>query len=198
MRKPLDLPERSLGEWKVETFTVSKEDERFGMMRAVISGSSRGRYVPAGTYHRLRRGGTTVMSDTPDEMRDCRHFIRRAKGNVLINGLGLGAVLVEVLDKDEVEHVTVIENSPEVIELVGEHYRKRYGERLEIVQADAFEYSPPKGARYDAVWHDIWDNICSDNLSEMTKLHRKYGKRTAWQDSWGKDMCLAQRKRGWW
>jgi hypothetical protein len=34
-----------------------------------------------------------------------------------------------------------------------------------------------KGKRYDMVWHDIWDDICSDNLEGMAKLHRKYGDR---------------------
>ena len=61
--------------------------------------------------------------------------------------------------------------------------------RVTIINADAFEWKPPKDQRYDVVWHDIWDNICGDNLPEMTKLHRKYGKKTDWQGSWCKYEC---------
>ena len=61
--------------------------------------------------------------------------------------------------------------------------------KLNIICADALEWKPPKGTRYNAVWHDIWDNICGDNLDDMKKLHRKYGRRTNWQGSWCRDQC---------
>jgi hypothetical protein len=53
----------------------------------------------------------------------------------------------------------------------------------------AFEWKPPKGVRYDAAWHDVWDDICTDNLVGMRKLHRKYGKRCGWQGSWCRGEC---------
>ena len=60
---------------------------------------------------------------------------------------------------------------------------------------DAFEYKPPKGKRYDAVWHDIWDGICTDNLKDMKKLHRKYGKNSNYQASWARGLCELYEKR---
>jgi len=65
--------------------------------------------------------------------------------------------------------------------------------RVEIIHADAFEYKPPKDVKYTCVWHDIWDDICGDNLPEMTKLHRKYGKKAIYQDSWCKHLCKRDR-----
>jgi len=73
-----------------------------------------------------------------------------------------------------------------VIKLVVPFYKDK---RLTIINADALEWKPPKGQRYDFVWHDIWDDICDDNLKEMEKLHRKYSKKTDWQDSWCKKLC---------
>jgi len=137
------------------------------------------------------------MSDTPAEMTDHYSFVRQAKGNVLINGLGIGMVLNAILKNDspasKVEKVTVIEIDQDVIGLVGPHYLRDH--RVEIVHADAFDYQPPKGVRYDAVWHDIWDTICTDNLDAMAMLHRKYGRRTDWQGSWCRNECLASRQR---
>jgi spermidine synthase len=119
-------------------------------------------------------------------------FVNAAKGKVLINGLGLGMVLTEILKKSEVTEVTVIEKSKEVIELVGSYFKDS---RLTIINADAFEYKPPKGKRYDCVWYDIWDYICVDNIEEMKKLHRKYGRRTDWQRSWKRDECEHHRRQ---
>ena len=183
----VDVPEGQSGDWRIERFTVTKEAEKFGRLRAIATG--RGRFAPAGTYTRLMRNGTLVMSDTPDEIRDHYEAIHQAKGHVLVNGLGLGVALQAMLEKPEVERVTVVEISADVIALVGPHYKAKYGDRLEVIQADAMTWKPPKGVRYDAVWHDIWDAICSDNLDTMHTLHRRYGRRTNWQGSWGRYQC---------
>lgn len=179
----VDVPEGQSGDWKVEKFEVTEEDAKWERMRSTFSFSSRGRGVPAGWYTRITRGGSVIMSDTPDEIYDVYSMIYHATGNILINGLGLGVVLNACLMKPEVTHATVIEISPDVIELVGPHYQQRFGDRVSIIADDAFTYKP-NGQRFGAVWHDIWDNICSDNLPQMHKLHRKYGRKTDWQGSW--------------
>lgn len=181
----VNIPEGMSGKWAIEKFEVDSEAAKWERIRAVLNHSGRG--VPEGKYTRLMRGSELIMSDTPDEIRDHMRAIRLAKGNVLINGLGLGVVLQAVLRKAEVEHVTVVEISADVIALVATHYETMFGRRLTIVNMDAMDYRPPKNARYGMVWHDIWDNICGDNLAEMSTLHRKYGRRADWQGSWGRD-----------
>ena len=186
----INIPDGESGDWKVENFEVKEKDAEHFNMSLMFQGHG-ARQIRAGNYVRLVRGGTVVMSNTPAEISDHVHFIRKAKGNVLINGLGIGMCLKAVLEKEEVTGVTVIEKSADVIGLVAPHYQD---DRLEIINADAYEYKPPKGVRYDCVWHDIWDFICADNLEEMGKLHRKYGRRCDWQDSWCKWECLQQRR----
>jgi spermidine synthase len=119
-------------------------------------------------------------SDTPAEMREHLPIVRAARGRVLINGLGLGMVVAACLDKPDVEHVTVVELAPEVIELVADHYLTRYGSRLTVVQADAFAWEPPADAHYAAVWHDIWSVVSPENLLPMRQLREKYRGRTDW------------------
>jgi len=184
----VDVPEGTRGPWSVSRFTVNEEQSKFDRLRAVVKGH--GRYVPSGTYTALMRGGYVIMSDTPDEMRDHYEPVRRAKGSVLINGLGIGMVLNAILRKPDVTDVTVIEKSADVIALVGPHYAN--DPRVTIVEADALEYQPPKGERYAVVWHDIWDAICADNLDDMKRLHRKYGRRADWQGSWARAQCERQ------
>ena len=130
------------------------------------------------------------MSDTPAELSDFRHILYRCKGHVLINGLGLGIVADAVLSREGVDHVTVIEVSSDVIALTGPTLEARYGDKLTIVNADALAWKSPRGIRYNVVWHDIWDTICGDNKETMSKLHRKYGRRCDWQDSWCRDSVM--------
>ncbi len=191
----IDVPEGSNGAWRIERFTVTEENEQFGILRAMATG--RGRYAPAGNYTRLMRNGTLVMSDTPDEIGDHMAAISMAKGEVLVNGLGLGICVAAMLEKPEVEHVTVVEIAPEVIGLVGPWLKQGYDEQVDFVLADALTWKAPTNKRYDVVWHDIWDSICTDNLEEMKTLHRKYGRRCNWQGSWCRARVELLRERGW-
>lgn len=179
----VNLPEMSKGVWKIEKFTTDRMD---------FHSLFHGRAVPVGEqFTRLMRSGKLIMSDTPAEMMDHRLAVIHAKGSCLLNGLGIGMVLKNILLKKEVTDVTVVEISQDLIDLVGSHYED---ERVSIVCSDAFAYKPPKGKRYGMVWHDIWDDICSDNLKDMERLHRKYGRKCDWQGSWAKFEC--QRGRG--
>jgi len=186
----INVPNGVSGDWSVETFDVKQDElsERMSMMKY-------GRGVPSGTYKKLMRNNTVVMSNTPDEIRDFMGFVRKAEGSVLVNGLGIGVLLKALLDKKEITKITVIEKSEDVINLVASTYLK--DDRVDIINADAFEYKPPKGERYNAVWHDIWDYICGDNVEEMKKLHRKYGRRADYQESWCRYQCEQQNKREW-
>ena len=179
-----DIPEGKIGDWEVERFEITKWGADCHNLRCSIKGQY-GQMVAPGTYTRLVNDGITVMSDTPAEIGENSRVVAVAKGDILINGLGLGWVVKALMVIKEVEHVTVIEISSEVIQLVGKYLLERYPKRLTIIQADALEWKPPKGHNiYDCVWHDIWNTICATNYESMKKLHRKYGRKCRWQGSW--------------
>ena len=122
----VDLPEMSQGAWKIDHFTLTgKEFQPWGV-----------RHVPRGTYTRLTRNGTLVMSDTPNELTDHIPIVNHAIGSVLINGLGLGMVLKNILLKDIVTDVTVIEIDRDLIGMVGPYYLFK-DKRVSIICADA-------------------------------------------------------------
>ena len=169
------IPPGEIGDCRVEKFTVSEEDASFFNLREAICYGG-GRYVDPGIYTRLWIGGVLVMTDTPAETGDHSLFTRIAKGNVLISGLGLGIVARAVLLKDNVEYVVINEINPDVIKLVAPYVEEEFGSRVLINEADAFSWKPPKGLKFDAVWHDIWATICGDNYPEMKLLHRRYAR----------------------
>lgn len=188
MNVEIKVPDGESGPWKVETFVVSEEDAARFNMRAMFHPGCR--TIEPGTYKKLTRNGSIIMSNTPAEISDHLTFIYRARrwgGDILINGLGLGVALTAILEREHCIYITVIEQSEDVIKLVAPTFAD--DPRISIIHADAFTYKPEKGKRFTCVWHDIWDNICADNLPEMTKLHRKYGSKTDWQGSWCKHLC---------
>lgn len=177
------VPNGSSGNWSIEEFEADEFWYRISLMKS-------GRGVPPGKYKRLCRGRSVIMSNTPDEIRDFMPFVHRAEGRILVNGLGLGVVLTALLAKTEVTAVIVVEQSADVISLIAPYFNDS---RLTIINADSYQYIPE--GRFDYVWHDIWDNICSDNLPQMAKLHRKYARKTNWQESWCKRECQKLKKQ---
>jgi hypothetical protein len=171
----VNVPEGTSGKWSVKYVDVPES----------IIGRLRERHFEPGRYTQLLRGNGLVMSDTPAERWDHVSFVRAATGDVLISGLGLGMCLGAVLRKPDVKSVTVIEIDTDVIALVAPAYRDP---RVTIIHADARYWLPPKGKRFGAVWHDIWPDICGDNLPEMHSLNRRYGRRADWKGCWSQEM----------
>lgn len=184
------VPEGSKGVAKVEHFVVDNFNSRMSAIRR--------EYVPEGKYARLYVSGRLMMSDTSMEHRTNWQIGSRANGNVLIAGLGLGMVLTSILDKEEVKSVTVIEKYQDVIDLISPNYKS---DKLSIICADIFEWKPVKGTKYDVIYFDIWPDICTDNLDEISRLHNKFkfslnrSNPNSWMDSWCKEELKYYKRR---
>lgn len=192
------VPEGATCNVKIEHFEVSKADSDFTRLRAF---QHPGEYVPPGKYVRLRVGGGVMMSDTPMEQDSNSDVMYRANGKVLIAGLGIGMILVPILENPDVTEVTVVEKSSEVLTLVGGRGKFPNIEKLKLVHADIFEWTLPVGARWDTIYFDIWQDICEDNLEEVTRLKRKFALRLnrdnpqAWMGAWQEENLRYERRR---
>jgi len=184
----------------VDIFEVTEKEVQACQLRDLFHGGGEYRGFEAGKYarlsHRYENGarGPTIMSDTWMERQTNREFVRQAKGDVLIAGLGIGMVLLDVQDKPEVTSVTVVEKEIEVIGLVIDHLP--LNEKVVIIVTDIFDYKP-NGRMWDTIYFDIWDKISGDNYPEMKKLHRKFAmaKRPGgWMGSWRKEDCRKRAK----
>ena len=185
----VNVPEGRIGNYAVERFEVSCVDaDNFNVMAAA---RREGRFMEPGKFTRLVRYSAVydrqkdvIMSDTPAERNDLWEPCDMAHGKILIHGLGLGVILNACLQKPEVQHATVMEIQPEIINLVGPHYQQLFGDRLTIIQHDALTYRPQKGDRYNMIWSDIWDNICGDNLAGIKQLRKIYARKRDWHGCW--------------
>lgn len=188
----VDLPECSQDGLSIERFTIGRDNIHNAML------SLGGRSTRPGTYTGLMLNGHLWMSDTDAEKRDHMEVLHAVRGwgakRVLINGLGLGMVLKGVLAYEHVEHVDVVEIDDRVANLVGPHYTK--DPRVHIHVADAYKQMAkwPAGTTWDVVWSDIWPDLCTDNLKDMARLRRSYGRRSSWNDCWGRELLLRHRR----
>lgn len=105
-------------------------------------------------------GGNEWMTLTPVDLDTSDEAIAAAHGRVITFGLGLGYYAYMCSEKPEVESVTVVERSPEVIRLFKKHILPQFpnGDKIRIIEADAFEYAEmtmPK-EKYDLAFVDTW------------------------------------------
>ena len=138
--------------------------------------------------------GEVWMSVSPDEIEDHRELVEVAQGRVLLMGLGLGMAAWAVAAKRDplavVQHITVVELEPDVIELVGRPLHEAIGPRLELVQADALAWDPGPETRFDVIWHDIWQYPDPANYPQMLALEERWATRCWWQDAWSRDRIV--------
>lgn len=143
------------GLWYITKATLTEPTPNVRHGKAVV--------LPPGSYTFLYRltdttlycdpPGEVVMEDTPFELRTHLGFVMQARGRVLVTGLGLGCVIRGLLLNPNVEHITCIENSKDVLRLVAPHMWK---ERLEILEADALVWTAKNKEQFDCAWHDVW------------------------------------------
>ena len=158
------LEDKKVGDWELDHFTIGERD---------IIGLVQG--ISPGTYVRLMHEGEVVMSNTDMEKRTNADFCRKAYGDVLIGGLGIGMIILAIQDKPEVKSITVIEKNQEVIDMVASQLK--FNEKVKIVCADVFEWKPDRGVKYDVSYMDIWNFINKDVYeNEMKPLKRRYAR----------------------
>lgn len=186
------IPEGAVGGAAISHFAITGKE---------FLGFRRDDYISPGTYARLTRGGGVWMSDTNLEQRTNLEAVRRATGDVLVAGLGIGLMVLPVLLKPEVRRVVVVELDPDVIDLVAQPLADAAGPdawKLSVVEADIFAWSPGQGQRFDLIWFDIWRDICTDNLAGIATLHQRFkGRKTpaGWMGSWQAEHLRSLRRR---
>lgn len=161
------LKDEKIGDWRIETVEIPED---YARMRNVFIKNPLMK-LEGGIYKKLiNRIDGVVMSNTPMERKTHIEAINKAKGNVLVAGLGLGMYLQNIKDKEEVTSITVIEKSKEVIELIAKYFKDC--QKIKIINEDIFNYTPD--IKFEFAFLDIWSDISEDNLVEFDILREKF------------------------
>lgn len=156
------------GDWEISTFEIS---ESFAKLRNLFENNPDMLIVP-GKYKRLTYKKDVIMSNTQMERRTHYPAIKKAKGNVLVAGLGLGMFIHNIMNKPGVKSITVVEKSKEVIEMVGKYFKDC--EKIKIINEDIFNYK--SNIKFDFAFFDIWKDISFDNIKDFEILDEKFKK----------------------
>ena len=123
-------------------------------------------------------GGNEWMTLTPVDLDTCEEAINAARGRVITFGLGLGYYAYMVSEKPEVESITVVEKSEEVIRLFTDYILPQFPNRnkVKIVCADAFEYAENvmPSEHFDLAFVDTWRDASDGEpmYKRMKKLEK--------------------------
>lgn len=184
------VPEGRQGTAEVRHFTPTAED----VVRLLREDGER---IERRVHAELRINRQLVMSDSAMEHRSNEEVVRRAHGNVLIGGLGLGMILHPLLAKREVNTVTVVEKNRDVMALVAPHY---VNDRLLVIAGDIHHWWPPEGVFMNTVYFDIWPTRGESQRKGFRELRERYlpcldpNDPDAWIGSWWEEELEAEER----
>ena len=119
----------------------NRETENFKLEQFEIKSYSPFIGIPEGEYVRLidknEKFYGCVMSDTPMEHRTNYEILNKANGDVLIGGLGIGMILIPLMQKEEVKSITIVEKYQEIIDMVGSQLP--LNDKVKIINGDIFD-----------------------------------------------------------
>lgn len=169
------LPEYVDDDIMLDKFNIPQKDVDFLKRQDAFRGTQDNKNLQSGNYIRLITLSPypqLQMSDTAMEWDTNQEFIENAKGDVLIGGLGIGMIIIGIVNKPSIKSITVIESNKKVAEKIGELLEPHFNNKVTIIHADVYEWQPDQN--YDTIYMDIWASICGDNYDEMTLLGRTY------------------------
>ena len=174
---------------KYELFMYDTPKDRFQGVMIPSIGTVDHRFK----FPNIKENGSAWMSITPNEIYTMQKPIKDASGKVLTLGCGMGYFAYMAALKDTVEHVTIIEKQPEVIELFNTFILPQFSckDKISVIQADAFDYMEALAdGEYDYCFVDIWKNN-TDTVPylKMKKLCSRFKKTTL--SYWIEDALMA-------
>lgn len=146
-----------------DEITVSKDYKEY---------SAIGYFDKPFSYLALTEGNNIWMSLNPNEIETMKPFINKAKGHVLVLGLGLGYVPFMMSFKEEVKHITIVEKDQDIINLFNKMLYPSFKnqDKITIIKDDAINYVM-HNQEYDYMFADLWHSP-EDGLPLFIKLKK--------------------------
>ena len=146
------------------------------------------------SYKTLFEGKDLWMSLNPNEINTMSTTIEKAKGRVLVLGLGMGYITYMLSQKKNVSSITVIERNKENIALFKKHLFPLFPNKtkITIIEDDAINFVKHY-FKYDYIFADLWFTP-EDGLEYYLKLNDIEKKNNIKIDYW-LETSLKQMKR---
>jgi len=127
-------------------------------------------------YLSLSEGNNMWMSLNPNEITTMSPFIKDAKGNVLVLGLGMGYIQYMMSKKSDISSITIVEKNHDNIVFFNKFIYPIFDKKkIKIVEDDAVKFVE-QFHRYDYIFADLWftpeDGI--EYYLKLNKIENKY------------------------
>lgn len=156
------IPQARVGKWELTRKTL-RPFEAFVCRDFSVTPDRRlipqiGFFCEPYAYPAVLENGQEWMTLQPNELVTTAPAIAAAHGRVLTFGLGLGYFAYHASEKADVTSVTVVDISPDVIDLFRTHILPQFPhkEKIRLVCRDAFAFADEMGDDYDFLFADIW------------------------------------------
>lgn len=175
----ISIPETAFGHWKL-TYQSYAPYEAFIYRDILLDSELReiprlGFFSTGFRFPSVMENDHEWMSIKPSELETLQTSLDCIRGRVITFGLGLGYYAYMASLKPEVESITVIELSEEVIELFKKHILPQFShpEKVKIICCDAFKYAAEElpGGHFDYAMVDLWHDT-SDGLEPYLKMKK--------------------------
>lgn len=111
-----------------------------------------------------------IMSNSEEDSAFALMAIGKARGDILVTGLGLGILSFAIMRKENVISIDVVEKYQEVIDLIAPQVP--FNEKVNIICNDIMDFVPTK--TYDVI---IINTVCEElQLEEEKQIRMKDGK----------------------
>ncbi len=98
----------------------------------------------------------TWMVDDPPHWWSMQDYAQNSIGRVLVAGLGLGLVTYELLNNIDVDSITIIEKSKDVIDLISPLLPKAEDIEFQIINKDFYDFIHESEENFDRIIIDLW------------------------------------------
>jgi len=196
---PLSIPDGSSGEYSIRRFSYPAGHvfELAHLEHRILGRQESGKVSwPHATYwHELNQGGVRWMLDTPHEQAQHYKSLHGFRGDVLVAGLGIGFAASVLAMRPEVNSVTVVEVSKDVIRLVAPHVREPH--KIKVVNNDAMAFLRDQKCHFDFAFFDIWINQTAEVLTDVVCPLRELarGKVSHTPTCWNEDVMRGDVRR---
>jgi len=130
------------GDNDISNWLQSRFGKRFFIIRDNIN-----QYIGLFDFNFLRY---CVMNNCMAEKEECLEIIREAHGDVLIAGLGIGLIVLPIMNKNSVTSVDIVERHKEVIDLIGSQLP--FNDKVKIINEDIARFISSK--KYTTIYLD--------------------------------------------
>ena len=147
------------------------------------------------SYSALFEGKNLWMSLNPNEINTMASSIEKAKGRVLVLGLGMGYITYMLTNKKNVSSITVVERNKENIALFKKHLLPLFSNKakITIIEDDAINFVKHY-FKYDYIFADLWFDA-EDGLEYYLKLSEIEKKNNIEIDYWLETSLKQMRRR---